>query len=137
MAAGRQTSITRRVFRYGQIYGYWESLGIVGVVRAQSWESAYECAQDELMDDCTVECECDIEDWNKDKHSEDCELYDHDGDLHEGYIYRSNGTPANPRLKSPIASYDLNGQALNVLPDTWDDETEFYVIVERDEDNDE
>ena len=129
---------------YGELYGFYESLGIQGVVRARTWETAYECAVDELMHD--AECICPLK-WKghgepepDDKRpDDDCPFHgkhttDEDLSLPEGYQYRSSGIPSNPRLKTDIAQEDLNGSGLDPLPDkTRDERYEYFVIVERDE----
>lgn len=123
---------------YGQVWAYRETFGIRGIVRARTWETAYECAQDELMSD--AECQCPMK-WNghdeptaDDKRpSDDCPFHslrmERDG-LDEGYAHRSNGEPSNPRLHSHIASWDLNGQDLSALPDETDDDTRYYLVVD-------
>ena len=88
----------------GPLWLYVESLGARGIVRADTWETAYECAVDEIMDDADPE---DASTWARDYAASAAE-----GELAEGCHFRSNGAPSNPALSSPIASSDLNGSQL-------------------------
>lgn len=82
---------------------YLESLGPLGIVRADTWETAYECVVDEIMDDASPQ-----EEWDDDERTK----FEDGGDL------RSNGTPCNGQyhplaaLKTGIAQEDLNGSLL-------------------------
>lgn len=86
---------------FGELWLYVESLGIVGVIRAQSWEEAYECAIDELMHDADPS--------DPDTYARSYDPSAQEGELAEGCHYRGNGEPSNPALSSPIACEDLNG----------------------------
>lgn len=86
---------------FGELWLYVESLGIVGVIRAQSWEEAYECAVDELMSDADPE--------DPDTYARSYDPSADPEDLAEGCHYRSSGEPSNPALSSHIACEDLNG----------------------------
>lgn len=107
---------------FGPLYAYWESLGIRGFVRAKTWESAYECAQDEIMDD--GEYDEAIEGLTE----EQIEA----GELNEGYGFRSSGEPSNPRLHSSIYSEDLNGSGLTEVTDEYAEEHGITIYVEDD-----
>lgn len=39
--------------------------------------------------------------------------------------------PSNQRLKTAIAAEDSNGSALNPLEDSRDDDTQYWIVVER------
>ena len=101
---------------FGDVYVYFETLGPMGVVRSDSWESAYEAVVDEIMSDA------DPEDA----------VFDADGNLPDGILMRSNGLPSNPRLKSYFAAEDLNGSYLVPLGDRM--AVEYGVQVEFEED---
>jgi hypothetical protein len=119
---------------YGPIWLYRCSIATLGAVRARTWESAYECATDEIMDDAECTCYGGKVDKYCPFHTEDT-----DAGLPEGYLYRSNGEPSNPHLHASIASYDLNGEDLSRCPDSTQDGTTYYAIVESpivDEDED-
>lgn len=91
---------------FGTLWVYRESLGILGVVRAHTYEEAYSCVVDEIMDDAT---------WEDVKAAQAGAADDAAFALPEGFEYRGSGTPSNPSLTSAIASYDLNGQSLSKL----------------------
>jgi len=108
---------------YGQLYAYVETLGIVGYVRAQTWESAYECVQDEIMYDGD---ESDAIDGLTAEQIEQ-------GELVEGYGFRSNGVPSNPHRTSHLYAEDLNGSALTAVTDEYAAEHGIMIFVEVDE----
>lgn len=92
---------------FGDLWVYRETLGVLGVVRAKEYEDAWSCVVDEIMDDATwdeVVAAGDSADSKNDPFT-----------LPEGFEYRGSGVPANPELKSGIASFDLNGQDLTKL----------------------
>jgi hypothetical protein len=110
--------------RFGVVYGYYESLGLLGVVRAATWESAYECVQDTIQDDA------DVSDFN-----DTPDAAGNYPDRPEGVSYRPNGAdPSLPWAQTHYCSEDLNGSALRPLPDRTDDDTEYFLIIERDDD---
>lgn len=47
---------------FGPLWLYAESLGVIGVMRAQTWEEAYEIAQDEFMNSVD---DCEMEEWEE------------------------------------------------------------------------
>jgi len=79
-----------------------DSMGIVGVIIAQTWETAYECAIDELLPDGEIP-PLDF----ADDHEAAC--------WEEANSWRGSGTPSNPALKLPVAAHDLNGETLEPL----------------------
>jgi len=108
---------------FGDLWVYIESLGPVGVVRARTWEEAYECVTDEIM------CDAD-EDFLKECLDEMTPEERDNGDLPEGFIYRG-GTPANEDLSSSIASEDLNGSSLLRMTDAVAEQYSIEVEVEE------
>lgn len=78
------------------LYLFTESLGPVGVARADSWEQAYECAVSDFMHEADPDYvrEC-MESEGIDPDS---------GELPEGFHYRDGGG---------IASEDLNGSSID------------------------
>jgi hypothetical protein len=84
----------------GPVWLYRETLGPVGVVRAQTWEDAYECVIDEIMDDADLD---------------DLDLDDETGELPEGCYWRGSGEPSCPDLHCHVAASDLNGSSLDRL----------------------
>lgn len=80
---------------FGGLWVVEDSMGIEAIIRAETYEKAYQCWVDELAPD-----PIDDDIWQDGP----------DGpELVEGYEYRSSGVPSNPKLRSPIASIDLNG----------------------------
>jgi len=95
----------------GPLWVYRESTGIYGVIRAQTWEEAYEIAQDEFMDEAT-------ETWEDIAKDCDCANPDDLMDnaiFQEGYGFRPNGANARDTLRHGIYQRDLNGEALDKL----------------------
>lgn len=88
----------------GDVFVYFETLGPVGVVRADSWEEAWECVVDEVMDDADPA--------DPDSYARSYDETADEGELAEGVHYRSNGVPSNPALQSALAREDLNGAGL-------------------------
>jgi hypothetical protein len=88
---------------WGPLWVYRETLGVVGVVRARTWEEAHECVVDEIM------CDADLDDPDNQP--------DEQGNLPEGLHWRSNGVPSQEGLSSPLAAEDLNGSLLDALTD--------------------
>ena len=89
---------------FGPLWVYLESFGPVGVVRARTWEDAYACVVDEIMDDADPS--------DPDTYARSYDETAEDGELAEGCYYRGSGVPSNPALRSPIAREDLNGSRL-------------------------
>ncbi len=87
---------------FGELWVIEDSMGIEAIIRAESYENAYQCWVDELAPDPIDDDDI----WQDGP----------DGpELVEGYEYRSSGVPSNPKLKSPIASIDLNGVRVTKL----------------------
>lgn len=100
---------------FGDLWVYRESLGAVGVVRAQTWTEAYSCVVDEIMGDADID--------DEDNQPDD------DGNLPEGLCWRGSGVPSNEGLESPLAAEDLNGSILERLTDALAEELEIKVVV--------
>lgn len=85
---------------FGPLFIYRDSMGIGGVVRARSWEDAFEIVADEFLPVVSdAEELAEIE----------AHATAHDGELPEGYRYQGSFTG------SGIVSYDLNGEYLDEL----------------------
>ncbi len=89
---------------FGPLWVYVDSLGPVGVVRARTWEDAYACVVDEIMDDADP--------TDPDTYARSYDERAEENELAEGCSYRGSGVPSNPDLRSPIARGDLNGSRL-------------------------
>lgn len=103
---------------FGPLWVYRESLGVVGVVRASTWEEAYECVVDEIMGDADM--------------ADPDNQPDKDGNLPEGLHWRGNGVPANEGLESPLAAEDLNGSLLDRLTPALVEELGLQIELEED-----
>jgi hypothetical protein len=87
-------------------------MGLTGIVRADTWEDAYECAEDELFPEA---------DQTWEGMAEDC---DHKGPIdtlpdaacwQEAYGFRPNGPNATDTFHHGVYAKDLNGEALDRL----------------------
>jgi hypothetical protein len=98
-----------------KLYVLQNSLGIVGIVRADSWEDAWEVAEDELFpeaDESTwagVAKECGFE-------GDEEELMN-DAVFQENYGFRPNGPNVHDQFKMGLYQKDLNGESLDLLTD--------------------
>ena len=79
----------------GPLWLYRDAGGTIGIVRAQTWEDAYECVLDEILQPISVE--------------DAKEAFDENGELMEGYQFQPNSTGTG------IVSIDLNGEQLEPL----------------------
>lgn len=90
---------------FGPLWIYRDSGGLMAVVRAMSWETAWEVVEDEILDDADPE---DIAEWQASS--------DHDSvEPPEGIYFRPNGGGDQPWAKTPYAQEDLNGSSLDML----------------------
>jgi len=87
---------------FGPLWLMRDSMGIVGIIRAQTWEDAYACAIDELLPDGEMPPE-----EFATEHEQAC--------WEEANSWRGNGVPANNRCHLPVAAHDINGEALEAL----------------------
>ncbi len=122
---------------FGPLWLYREASGLEAIVRAQTWESAYECCQDEIMTRVGTEDVLeaygfwiaqdgkywkvmdDVDDrfngnsmFDTEEHAKEyCQrvILMQERDLIEGYEYQPNATGTG------IVSVDLNGQSLQQL----------------------
>ena len=100
---------------FGSLWVYRETMGVVGIVRATTWEEAYQCVVDEIMCDADPD---DPENWPAGDESDEDRPEGEpptDGDYPEGIHVRGSGVPSNDGLDSPLAAEDLNGIALEPL----------------------
>ena len=99
---------------FGRLWLYVETMGPLGLIRAETWEEAFETAQDEIMDGCTwseLQSEYGLTD------AEMAEI-EETGDLPEGAQWRSNGEPSNDGVHGCICIEDLSG--CDVVPqENW------------------
>ncbi len=107
---------------YGKLYIHRDSMGISGIVRAQSWEDAYEICEDEFFPDADVtEAEL-IKEFGED--------WQDDASFQEQYGYRNNCNG-----KDLLYAKDLNGDALDLLTPALAEHLGLTIITrEYDED---
>ena len=98
---------------YGQLFIHRDSMGISGIVRAQTWEDAYSICEDEFFTagdkDAGEEMQR-IESMSEGKeknHAQAC--------FDEAYGFRGNGRKESDGSISSIYAKDLNGDCLNAL----------------------
>lgn len=91
--------------RFGSLYAYRDAGGLVGLVRASSWEDAWGIVEDEILTPITDD---DLPEAYGFDTLEEFQAAE-EPDLVEGYSYQSNATG------SGIVAHDLNGEVLDEL----------------------
>lgn len=106
---------------YGQLYIHRDSLGITGIVRARSWEDAYNICEDEFFptaDDEAFETPYD----QLSAHEQEC--------WDEAYGYRPNGQGGpTPDKDRGVYAKDLNGASLDILTSKLISELELTLDI--------
>lgn len=114
-------------FDDGKLFVYRNSLGLVGVVRARSWEDAYSVVEDEFMpeasetvDELRREYAFERRYVKRNGVCETIEIPKQDGWIdnecfQECYGFRPNGPNKRDVLKHGIYAKDLNGERLDEL----------------------
>ncbi len=87
----------------GPLWLYRDAGGLIGIVRAMSWEEAWETVEDEILHPIPEE---DLEDAFDGEPDEDGYR-----ELAEGYSFQSNSAGTG------IVFHDLNGESLDLLTD--------------------
>lgn len=107
---------------YGQLYIHRDSLGISGIVRAQTWEEAYSICEDEFFPAATeTEAEL-IADFGDNFMDDAC--------FQEQYGFRGNARKEEDGTLSCMYAKDLNGDYLEVLTLDLLRELEITLITE-------
>lgn len=116
----------------GPVWIYQDAGGLLGIVRARSWENAWSIVGDEILDDAN---EAGIAEHFAEAYAAkraqypgqtDEQINAHDApDLPEGCGYRNNGNGSNPWNQTAIYQEDLNGSQLRLL--TYDDMAELGI----------
>lgn len=107
---------------FGEIFICRDSIGILGIVRAQTWEDAYSICEDEFFPSADEEA-FDIPFEEMSDHEQAC--------WDEAYGYRPNGRGGpTPEEDHGIYTKDLNGDRLDVLTQSLMDELEIKLIWE-------
>ena len=86
----------------GHLWLYRESRGIVGIVRATTFEEAWRCVVDQILPDAVPDCSVNQRNL-------------HAGELPEGIHRRRSGVPTNEDLHSSLAQEDPAGSLLQPL----------------------
>tara|TARA_R110002020_G_scaffold193923_3_gene394526 strand:- start:2807 stop:3610 length:804 start_codon:yes stop_codon:yes gene_type:complete len=115
----------------GDLYISRDSMGINGIVRADSWEDAYGICEDEFFPPAD-------ESWEEMAKTFDCEGEElmEDAAWNESYGFRPNGESIGKDKESPapgIYSKDLNGDYLDVLTDELAKSLGITLDIELDE----
>ena len=99
---------------YGPLFIHRDSMGISGIVRAQTWEEAYSICEDEFFpagDEDAAKDYAEIEslpEGSKERrHLQDC--------WDEAYGFRGNSRKESDGTLSSIYAKDLNGDSLEYL----------------------
>jgi hypothetical protein len=111
----------------GSLWIMRDSMGIVGIIRAHSWEDAYSIVEDEFLPVVSAEelheaYDMTAEEFHKLTHAERNETGNWP-DLAEGFSYQSNSTGTG------IVSHDLNGESLDPLTPALAAHLEIEIIV--------
>lgn len=111
----------------GPVYVYRESTGVVGVVRASTFEKAWNCVVDEILPDA------DVNDFSE----EDRKLLE-EGSTPECVHYRGSGNPSNeaPNRKTAIAQEDPVGSSLEFLTGELRNELAIEITWHADDQHD-
>ena len=109
---------------WGGLYIVRDSMGIVGIVRAVSWEAAYEIAEDEFFPSAGEEAfEKDFDDMTD--HEREC--------WHEAYGHRPSGAGGpTPEEDKGVYAKDLNGESIDPLTFKMLDDWQITLDVSTD-----
>jgi hypothetical protein len=101
---------------FGPLFIHRDSMGISGIVRAQTWEDAYSICEDEFFPAATETEEEWVADYGENFHE--------DGAWNESYGFRNSGG---------IYAKDLNGDALDLLTPELLERMEITLQIESNE----
>lgn len=106
----------------GPLFVFRESMGISGIVRADTWEEAWEIAMDEF----TSEASDTVADFEREYGPQWSE-----NDLwQESHGFRPSGPNVRDKIGHGIYARDLNGEALDTLTDALASELEITLTGE-------
>lgn len=109
---------------FGPLFIHRNSMGISGIVRAQSWEDAHGICEDEFFPSADSEA-TDKPYSELSEHEQEC--------WNESYGYRPNGIGGpTPKQDCGIYAKDLNGDALDLLTPEFLAELEITLEIESD-----
>lgn len=113
---------------FGPLWIHRDSMGISGIVRAQTWEDAYSICEDEFFTAADEDAQKDYEeieacqDAKEKEHLQAC--------WDEAYGYRGNNLRLPDGTLSFIYARDLNGDALDRLTDALCQELGITIEIE-------
>lgn len=116
---------------FGALYIHRDSMGISGIVRAQTWEDAYGICEDEFFpaadEDASEEMQRidAMEDGEEKNHAQAC--------WDEAYGYRNSSRKEEDGTLSSIYAKDLNGDWLDVLTPALLAELEITLEIQTEE----
>ena len=105
---------------YGPIWGLYDSMGLVGLVRASTFEAAYKISEDELFPEAQETIDELIAEYGEESESNSRDddgygpiwgLYDSEG-FQEAYGFRPNGRNETDVIGHGIYQKDINGEWL-------------------------
>lgn len=108
---------------FGSLYVLRNSMGVQGVVRAGSWETAYEICQDEFFPEATETVEELVEEYGENWIEDPC--------FDEAFGFRPNGPNSKDTLNHGIYARDLNGEYLDELTDSLLSELGLVIRFKR------
>lgn len=115
---------------FGPLWIHRDSMGISGIVRAQTWEDAYSVCEDELFPAADLEANEELQkieampDGEEKNHAQAC--------WDESYGFRGNGRKEPDGTVSYIYGKDLNGDALDKLTAELLQKLEITLELEND-----
>lgn len=115
---------------FGPLWIHRDSMGISGIIRAQTWHDAYGIAEDEFFPagdrDALEESQriFDMPDGPEKDHAQAC--------WDESYSYRNSPRKMPDGTRSSIYARDLNGDALDALTPELIAELEISLEIETD-----
>lgn len=116
---------------FGPLFIHRDSMGISGIVRAQTWEDAYSICEDEFFPAADDEAG---EEMQRIEALEDGEEKDHaQACWDEAYGYRGNSKRMDDGTLSSIYAKDLNGDALDKLTPALLNELGIMLEIEENE----
>jgi hypothetical protein len=116
---------------FGPIWIHRDSMGISGLVRAQTWQDAYAICEDEFFPSGDVDAADEmaeiqaLPDGEEKDHLQAC--------WDESFGYRGNGRTEKDGSVSYVYAKNLNGDSLNVLTDDLAKQLEITISIESNE----
>jgi hypothetical protein len=114
---------------FGPLFILRDSMGVQGIIRAQTWEDAYSIAEDEMFPDCDLTMEEIVKEYGfrvsyvqpygtgqtSREEMPDPDAWPENPLFQEAYGFRPNGARDHKVPMSHIYAKDLNGESLDTL----------------------